>query len=280
MVDQSAYAVGDVHGCLAPLRDALGRAGFTDGSGRWIAGEASLWFLGDLTDRGPDGVGVVDLVMDLQRQAAEVGGEVNCLLGNHELMLLAAHLPEGSTRYSPQAEEMAHQMFRERWMGNGGKEADSARLTAEHLAWIAALPAMALLGDHLLVHADTLGYRNYGSSVDEVNAAVAGILAAPVDLERIDELTHMMTKRFAFASDDGEAACSFLAEYGGRQVVHGHSPVPLLLGRDPQEVTGPLVYASGYAANFDTGTFLGGPCFVAPLPTTPRELLESARSES
>jgi hypothetical protein len=280
MIDQSAYAVGDVHGCLAPLRDALGRAGFTDGAGRWIAGEASLWFLGDLTDRGPDGVGVLDLVMDLQRQAAAAGGEVGCLLGNHELMLLAAHLPGGSTRYSPQAEEMAHQMFRERWMGNGGKEADSARLTAAHLAWVAALPAMALLDDHLLMHADTLGYRNYGATVDEINASVAGILSGPVDLEQIDELTHMMTKRFAFASDDGEAACGFLAEYGGRQVVHGHSPVPLLLGKDPQDVTGPLVYAGGYAANFDTGTFLGGPCFVAPLPTTPRELLASARSES
>ena len=276
MIDQSAFAVGDVHGCLAPLREALETAGFVDGAGRWVAGGASLWFLGDLTDRGPDGVGVLDLVMDLQRQARETGGEVNCLLGNHELMLLAAHLPEGSNpRFSPQAEELAHQMFRERWMGNGGKEADSARLTAGHLAWIAALPAMALLGEHLLMHADTLGYRNYGSTVDEVNAAVADILSGPVDLEQIDELTHMMTKRFAFASDAGEAACEFLAEYGGRQVVHGHSPVPLLLGKDPQEVTGPLVYAGGYAANFDTGTFLGGPCFVAPLPTTPRALLGS-----
>jgi Calcineurin-like phosphoesterase len=276
MIDQSAYAVGDVHGCLVPLHEALRRAGLVDGDGRWVAGTARLWFLGDLTDRGPDGVGVLDLVMDLQRQAAEAGGEVGSLLGNHELMLLAAHLPEGSSPgYSPQAEEMAQQMFRERWVGNGGKESDSARLTSAHLAWISALPAMAHVGEHLLVHSDTNGYRNYGASVDEVNAAVAGILSGPVDLEELDELTHMMTKRFSFASDDGEAASAFLAEYGGRQIVHGHSPVPLLLGKDPQDVTGPLVYAGGYAANFDTGTFLGGPCFVAPLPTTPRALLAS-----
>jgi hypothetical protein len=273
MIDQSAFAVGDVHGCIAPLREALSQAGFIDGDDRWCAGDARLWFLGDLTDRGPDGVGVLDLVMGLQRQAAEAGGEVGCLLGNHELMLLAAHLPEGSTPHSPQTEELAQQMFRERWMGNGGKEADSERLTLEHLAWIAALPAMVKIGDHVLMHADTLGYRNYGGSVEEVNAAVAAVLADPVDVEEIDELTHMMTKRFAFASDDGEAASGFLAEFGGRQVVHGHSPVPLLLGRDPHEVTGPLVYAGGYAANFDTGTFLGGPCFVAPLPSTPRALL-------
>jgi hypothetical protein len=271
MIDQSAFAVGDVHGCLGPLREALARGGFIDDRDRWIAGTAQLWFLGDLTDRGPDGVGVLDLVMTLQRQAAQAGGVVGCLLGNHELMLLAAHLPEGSTPHSAQVEELAQQMFRERWTGNGGKESDSARLTGEHLAWIAALPAMARVGEHLLMHADTLGYRNYGESVEAVNAAVAGVLAEPVNVEELDELTHMMTKRFAFASDDGEAASGFLAEYGGRQIVHGHSPVPLLLGKDPQEVTGPLVYAAGYAANFDTGTFLGGPCFVAPLPATPRE---------
>jgi hypothetical protein len=270
MIDQSAYAVGDVHGCLAPLRDALALGGFVDADERWIAGSTRLWFLGDLTDRGPDGVGVIDLVMDLQEQAAAAGGEVGCLLGNHELMLLAAHLPTASSS-RPAETEAARRLFWERWTGNGGRETDSARLTEAHLDWIAGLPAMARIGDHLLMHADTLGYRGYGSSVAEVNARVAEILAEPVQLAQIDELTHMMTKRFAFASDDGEAAREFLAEYGGRQIVHGHSPVPLLLGKDPQEVTGPLVYAKGYAANFDTGTFLGGPCFIAPLPTVPRE---------
>lgn len=271
MIDQSAYAVGDVHGCLAPLRDALALSGFVDGDERWIAGNTRLWFLGDLTDRGPDGVGVLDLVMDLQEQAAAAGGEVGCLLGNHELMLLAAHLRTEDTANPAAEAEAAHRLFRERWTGNGGKESDSARLTGAHLDWISRLPAMAMIGGHLLVHADTLGYRGYGSTVDEVNARVADILATPVELAEIDELTHMMTKRFAFASDDGDAAREFLGAYGGRQIVHGHSPVPLLLGKDPQAVTGPLVYAGGYAANFDTGTFLGGPCFVAPLPTVPRE---------
>jgi hypothetical protein len=272
MIDQSAFAVGDVHGCLAPLREALRGGGFIDEGDRWTAGATRLWFLGDLTDRGPDGVGVLDLVMNLQAQAAEAGGKVGCLLGNHELMLLAAHLPQGCTVHSAQTEELAQQMFRERWMGNGGRESDSARLTPEHLAWISALPAMAHVDGHLLMHADTLGYRNYGESVEAVNAAVAEVLAAPVDVEEVDELTHMMTKRFAFSSDEGAAAArDFLAGYGGRQIVHGHSPVPLVLGKEPRDVTGPLVYAAGYAANFDTGTFLGGPCFVAPLPDGPDE---------
>ena len=267
-------AVGDVHGCVGPLREALFRAGFIDERERWTGENSRLWFLGDLTDRGPDGVGVIELIMSLQEQAADDGGEVGCLLGNHELMLLAAHLPGGRRlRLVREGDEPdPHAVFRERWFGNGGQTSDSARITDKHLDWIAALPSMVLVGDHLMVHADTIGYQDYGDTVAEVNAAVAARLVTRNDLEGIDQLTHMMTKRFAFASDDGQSAREFLRRFGGRQVVHGHSPVPLLLGIEPAAVTGPLVYADGYAANLDTGVFLGGPCLVCALPSVPNQL--------
>ncbi|HEU5356443.1 MAG TPA: metallophosphoesterase family protein [Actinocrinis sp.] len=275
MVDlsESVAAVGDVHGCVAPLREALYRAGFIDERERWIGEDARLWFLGDLTDRGPDGVGVLDLVMSLQAQAADHGGEVGCLLGNHELMLLAAHLPAGrKLRLMQSGDDDVHALFRERWVGNGGKDADSSRLTDAHLEWIAKLPAMALISGHLLVHADTVGYLEFGETVEAVNEGIAALLSDPVDVEEIDRLTHLMTKRFAFASDDGIVAREFLRTFGGRQLVHGHSPIPLLLGIEPQAVTGPLVYAGGYAVNLDTGLFLGGPCLVCGLPSVPKEL--------
>ena len=275
MVDlsESVAAVGDVHGCVAPLREALYRAGYIDERERWVAEDSRLWFLGDLTDRGPDGVGVLDLVMSLQEQAADHGGEVGCLLGNHELMLLAAHLPAGRRlRLVQQGDEDAHALFRERWIGNGGRDADSTRLTEEHLEWISRLPAMARVGDHLLVHADTVGYLEFGDTVEAVNEGVAELLSDPVDVEEIDGLTHLMTKRFAFASDDGIAAREFLRTFGGRQIVHGHSPIPLLLGIEPSAVTGPLVYAGGYAVNLDTGVFLGGPCLVCALPSVPNDV--------
>jgi Calcineurin-like phosphoesterase len=270
----SAYAVGDVHGCLDELRAALYRGGFVGGRGQWIAGDAHLWFLGDLTDRGPDGVGVIDLVMALQEQAAEAGGEVGCLLGNHELMLFTAHLPGARVLrlVDPDAEPDHHALFRERWYGNGGKSADSTRLTGEHLAWIADLPAMAQVGGHLLVHADTQAYLELGETVHEVNEAVTKAMHTPADVAELDRLTHLLTKRFAFASDDGAAAREFLQVFGGRQIVHGHSPIPLLMGIEPTAVTGPLVYAGGYAVNLDTGTFLGGPCFVSALPSVPAVL--------
>jgi calcineurin-like phosphoesterase family protein len=267
-------AVGDVHGCIGPLREALERVGFIDERGRWAADDARLWFLGDLTDRGPDGVGVLDLVMSLQEQAADSGGRVGCLLGNHELMLLAAHLPDGyrlrMTRDDDEPD--AHALFRERWFGNGGQDRDSSRLTDGHLEWIAGLPAMALEREHLLVHADTVGYLEYGGDVDAVNWSIGQLLSDPVDVEELDHLTHLMTKRFAFAADDGPSAREFLRAFGGRQIVHGHSPIPLLLGIEPSAVTGPLVYAGGYAVNLDTGVFLGGPCLISALPSVPSQL--------
>lgn len=262
-----AYAIGDVHGCLDELRAALQAAGFTDADDRWLAGPARLWFLGDLTDRGPNGVGVIELVMSLQRQAAAAGGEVGCLLGNHELMLMTAHLNTGRRLRLLDADRAGdpHTVFRERWLGNGGKSADSVRIERHHLAWIAGLPALAMVGEYLLMHSDTLGYREYGDSVDEVNAAVGAVMGNTAGLDELDRLTHVLTKRFSFASDEGQTARDFVHAFGGRQLVHGHSPVPLLLNIEPSAVTGPLVYAGGYAVNLDTGVFLGGPCLITPL---------------
>ena len=85
------YVVGDVHGYLGELRAALHESGLIDEDGHWSAGSARLWFLGDFTDRGPDGIGVIELVMQLSAEAAAAGGYCRALMGNHELLLLGAH---------------------------------------------------------------------------------------------------------------------------------------------------------------------------------------------
>jgi hypothetical protein len=257
------YAVGDVHGCADQLRAALRRYALLNQDGRWIGGNANVHFLGDLTDRGPDGIGVIDTVMDLQRQADDAGGRVTCLLGNHEVMLLAAHLLPG------RRQRVATERFRERWLANGGRESDSERLTDAHIAWLSELPAVVPVADHLLVHSDSDGYLDYGDSVDQVNAAVSDVLHDTRDLDAWEQCTHLLTARLAFATDDGEAVRRFLDVLGGLQLIHGHSPVPLLLGIPPAAVTGPLIYAGGRAVNMDTGTFLGGPCLVNALPSIP-----------
>src|SRR4051794_11042685 len=87
----TTYVIGDIHGHLVKLLTLLEEAKLVDAAHHWSGGDAHVWFMGDFFDRGPQGVGVVDLIMRLQNQAAAAGGEIHSLLGNHEVLLLCVH---------------------------------------------------------------------------------------------------------------------------------------------------------------------------------------------
>lgn len=267
------YVVGDVHGYLDELLVALRERGLVDGEGHWSAGSARLWFLGDFTDRGPDGVGVIELVMQLSAEAAAAGGYCRALMGNHELLLLGAHrfgdTPVNSTGGTAS--------FLAAWRLNGGQPSDMERLEDRHLTWISRLDAAHLTDGHLLVHSDTTAYLDYGSSIEEMNDAITGVLQRN-DADECWDLFRKLTKRFAFRGEAGpNAAREILGVYGGERVVHGHSPIPYLLGeaggevpQDGEErgyaVSGPMVYADSLAVAMDGGVTMEGRLLVAQLP--------------
>ncbi|HET6636667.1 MAG TPA: metallophosphoesterase [Streptomyces sp.] len=271
------YVVGDVHGYLDELRAELRAAGLIDGEDRWTGGHARLWFLGDFTDRGPDGVGVIELVMRLSAEAAAAGGYCKALMGNHELLLL------GAKRFAdtPVDSGAGTASFQAAWLLNGGQRSDMERLQDHHLQWISRLDAMAVADDHLLVHSDAGCYLEYGDTVTGVNDAVTELLQRR-DADETWELFRRFTKRFAFRDEDAgvTAAREMLDTYGARRIVHGHSPIPYLLGEVPTgqgdvagadgdlppEVTGPHVYADGLAVAMDGGVTMAGRLLVARLP--------------
>ena len=84
----------------------------------WIGWSATLCFMGDFFDRGSDGVGCIDLIMRLQREAESAGGRVVALLGNHEVLLLAAK------RFQDHGSTSMGGTFWEAWLQNGGKLTD------------------------------------------------------------------------------------------------------------------------------------------------------------
>ena len=153
------WVIGDVHGALDKLRAMLLRAGLIGFSGDWAARDAHLVFLGDYMDRGPDGVGVVRFVRKLEGQSAAAGGRVTALLGNHEVMLLAA------TRFR-RTDPQDQLGFREYWLNNGGQERDAELLDPGDYGWLAERPALALAGNWLLMHADSRLYLRLGDTLD------------------------------------------------------------------------------------------------------------------
>ncbi|MFR9794501.1 metallophosphoesterase [Streptomyces sp. MS06] len=265
------YVVGDVHGYLDELVAALRAEDLIDADGHWCAGTTRLWFLGDFTDRGPDGIGVIDLVMRLSAEAAAAGGYCKALMGNHELLLL------GAKRFgdTPVNSGAGTATFQAAWLLNGGQKTDMDRLQDHHLQWMARLDAVEEVNGYLLVHSDTTAYLDFGDSIEAVNDTVRETLTRN-DADQCWDLFRKLTRRFSFRDEGGaDAVRSLLDTYGGKRIVHGHSPIPYLLGevgsedgedsRDPV-VEGPHVYADGLAIAMDGGVTMAGKLLVRELP--------------
>lgn len=260
----STFVVGDVHGYRDELVAALHAAHLVDEDGAWSGGEKTLWFLGDFVDRGPDGVGVIDTVMRLHHEAAEAGGTVDTLLGNHEILLLGMHrfgVTEVPSDFGPRS-------FARSWEINGGQASDQEALTDEHIAWLTDRPVITLADEHLLMHSDTIEYLSWGAKIVDINDAVRELLHSD-DISEWWECWRRMTTRYAFRGQHGtEVAEELLTVLGGEQVVHGHSVIADQLGILPAQVEAPFLYAGGKALGIDGGLFVGGPCLVVGLPYT------------
>ena len=80
------WAIGDIQGCADELTALIARIGFK-------SDRDQIWFVGDLVNRGPDSLKVLRLVRSLADNAL-------CVLGNHDLHLLAVALVKAKMRKS------------------------------------------------------------------------------------------------------------------------------------------------------------------------------------
>jgi serine/threonine protein phosphatase 1 len=132
-----SYAIGDIHGAFAKLRELIGECR-RHADGR----EMTFIFIGDYIDRGPESPGVIARLMRLH---AELPGRVITLKGNHEAVAL--DIIDGVTEP-------------ETWLGQGGAETLKSygvrradELPHDHVEWMRALPLCHDDGRRFFAHA-------------------------------------------------------------------------------------------------------------------------------
>jgi bis(5'-nucleosyl)-tetraphosphatase (symmetrical) len=219
--------IGDVHGCLTELDELLRAVGHARGRDRLV-------FLGDLLDRGPDPVGVLHRVREL---------EAECVLGNHEEKHLryAAH---EARRRDDRGYRNPMRRFDPR------RAAEHARLTRDDLLWLASLPrTLPLGGGWVAVHGGFLPGRTVAAQPPDWTLRLRYVDAEgnPVPRSR---------------GDAGEAGVRRWAEAwtGPESVVYGHFPQGLELPKRDEPAPGVT------CIGIDTGCVYGGRLTALVLP--------------
>jgi hypothetical protein len=203
-------AMSDPHGAYDAMVATLANAGVIDGDRHWAAGGTHLVITGDLLDRGADSRPIMDLVMRLEAEAAEAGGQVHLTLGNHEVMNLIGDLRYVAPgEYAAFAEEESAEE-RERWFRKlladrqsaTEEPVDEAALRAEfdrdrppgfyghrhafsstgqYGRWLLEKPLMVVVNDTAFVHGGMpplVGELGLDRLNDELGAEVADYVAA------------------------------------------------------------------------------------------------------
>lgn len=184
------YAIGDVHGMFHKLERLY--AQIMDDIVFQNLDHATIVFLGDYVDRGPDTDRVLDFLMELEDTDTL---KHIFLRGNHEDMMVNVYYRDGHV---------------DMWVENGGRQTldafecvthhdfyENPRLR-EYMIWCACLPFMHIMGRYVFVHG---GYDMRKTPGEQQKEYVMWKREVPYTLGR--------------EYDD----CEFV-------VVHGHTPHP------------------------------------------------------
>jgi serine/threonine protein phosphatase 1 len=187
------YAIGDIHGRRDLLDRLLGMID-DDDAARGPA-RTELIFLGDLVDRGPDSVGVIERLMALRETR-----RVRYLMGNHEEVFLRAvggdlRALRFLIRIGGRETLLSYGMSEEEYCGLDFDDLLpllQQKVPPAHVSFLSAFESWIEVGDYLFVHA---GLRPGVAVEDQKTSDLCWI--------REDFLSH----RDSF----------------GKMVVHGHS---------------------------------------------------------
>ncbi len=190
-------AVGDVHGDYDQFAAVLKSAGLIDQQNNWAGGKTHLVQNGDVLDRGPDSRKAMDLLMLLEKQAAEAGGYVHALIGNHEAMNVYGDLRYTSPGEFAAFRDQNSEKSREAVLAKENP-ADRASWEAQHPLgyfehrqqfspsgrygkWILSHDAVVKINNSLFVHAG-ISAKYVSTKIRDINQRVRDELKDPARL--------------------------------------------------------------------------------------------------
>lgn len=147
------YAIGDVHGCLAQLKEV--HQWIEQDLGKYPVAEWKIIHVGDYVDRGEDSRGVIDYLIE---RCSKDDRNI-CLKGNHDLMFSAGvggdkRLTEIWLRNGAEATLASYDLSIDDFMVRhvDGRGFDDA-IPKPHIEFLDRLGYSLRLGDYLFVHA-------------------------------------------------------------------------------------------------------------------------------
>ncbi|QCR23960.1 metallophosphoesterase [Pontibacter sp. SGAir0037] len=158
------YALTDIHGCVRTFKALVLEK-------LKLQKTDELYILGDLVNKGPDSKGVVDFIIQLQKQHYQV----LCLRGNHDQMLLnASRKGEKALTLKPFEQELLLESF---------EVHDFEHLPQKYVQFLKDLPFYLELPDYYLVHA---GFDFKQQDIFKDTDAMLNIRGYSVNWDKLD----------------------------------------------------------------------------------------------
>lgn len=162
---KKVFVMSDPHGNMDCVISLLQGNGIIDDKLNWSYGNNHLVIIGDIFDRGDDVTQIFWLVYKLENEAAQAGGVVSFLLGNHEPMVLANDLRYCTEKYKILADKLGvsyAQLY--------GKDTELGK-------WLATRNTIQIIGKDLYVHAGlSKDFYDWNLSIPTVNEEISKVL--------------------------------------------------------------------------------------------------------
>lgn len=140
--------IGDVHGCFKTLKALINK----------LPKDDKICFVGDLIDRGPSSMDVVQYVID---------NNFDCVLGNHEQFMIM------NSKITDQINRETDQSIIGLWGCNGGTKTiesyTSQKIFNDHVKWMKELPLLNWYKELVVSHSSCANYvLEYTGDKDDV----------------------------------------------------------------------------------------------------------------